>query len=114
MKVSLQTLALVLFGFTSSVQAGTWSINAWTGDASSGIVNGETQWAYHFGSTTSATVNGVSVPGFATPPVSVADKFELTGSQFVLTQDFNNLTNLGGSSSAVLGGSFFMAASRRG
>ncbi|MEQ1751033.1 MAG: Ig-like domain-containing protein, partial [Prosthecobacter sp.] len=107
MKVSLQILALVLFGFSSTVQASTWSTTPWTGDASTGIVNGETQWAYHFGSTTSATVNGVSVPGFAAPPVSAANQFDLTGSQFVLTADNNNLTSLGGSSSAILGSSFF-------
>lgn len=88
--------------------AGTWTVQPWTGDASTGIVNGETQWAYHFGSATAATVNGVSVPGFAgPPPVNVANQFDLTGSQFVLAFDPNNLTNLGGSSSAVLGSSFF-------
>lgn len=98
---------LCLLGLISTSLAGTWTVEPWTGDADTGIVNGETQWAYHFGSTTSATVNGVSVPGFATLPVSVAGQLELTGAQFVLTFDPNNLTSLGGSSSAVLGSSFF-------
>jgi hypothetical protein len=48
-------LLLCLLGFFSTVKAGTWTVQPWTGDASTGIVNGETQWAYHFGSATSAT-----------------------------------------------------------
>lgn len=98
---------LCLLGLISTSMAGTWTVEPWTGDASTGIVNGETQWAYHFGSAASATVNGVSVPGFENPPVSVAGQLELTGAQFVIPFDPNNLTNLGGSSSAVLGSSFF-------
>lgn len=100
---------LVLLGLlSSSVFAGTWTVQPWTGDASTGIVNGETQWAYHFGSATAATVNGVSVPGFAgPPPVNVANHLDLTGAQFVLTPDTNQLTNLGGTGSAILGSSFF-------
>lgn len=43
--------------------AGTFSVNTWTNDASSGIVSGQTVWAYHFGVTNVATVNGVTVPG---------------------------------------------------
>ncbi|WP_170267039.1 choice-of-anchor Q domain-containing protein [Brevifollis gellanilyticus] len=100
---------LVLSGLlATSLHAGTWTVQPWTGDASTGIINGETQWAYHFGSATAATVNGVSVPGFAgPPPVNVAGQFDLTGAQFVLNPDPNNLTSLGGTSSAIMGGSFF-------
>ncbi|MES2594002.1 MAG: choice-of-anchor Q domain-containing protein [Verrucomicrobiota bacterium] len=86
--------------------AGTWTVQPWNGDASSGIVSGETRWAYHFGSATTGTVNGVSVPGFAALPVNVANQMELTGPEFVITSDTNNLTSLGGSASAVMGGSF--------
>ena len=44
----------------------------WTGDATSGIdATSGTLWARHFGSTTAATINGVSIPGINTVPVSI-------------------------------------------
>ncbi len=91
----------------ASVPVGTWSVNAWTGDASSGIVAGQTLWAYHFGTTNIATVNGVTVPGVGTNGNPfVSGQFAISGIPFVLPNDGNNLTGLGGSGSAVMAKSF--------
>lgn len=97
--------ALVL---ASSARAGTWTFSPWTNDASTYIASGQTVWAHHFGSTATATINGVSVPGLAggASPVSAAGKFSITGMSFVSTSDTNNLTALGGSGSAVMAGDF--------
>lgn len=62
-----RALALLglLLAFVAPAHAGTFSTTAWTDDASSGIVAGQTNWAYHFGSAAAATVNGVPVTGIA-------------------------------------------------
>ena len=52
-------------------------------------------------------VDGVSVPGVAALPGSVSGKVEVSGLANVLASDTNNVTALGGTSSAVLAGSFF-------
>jgi hypothetical protein len=97
---------LVLF-LVPSALAGEFSINAWTNDASSGIGPGQTLWAYHFGSTNIAVVNGVTVPGTGTNVnPSIAGQFSMTGVSFVFENDANSLTALGGSGSAVMASSF--------
>lgn len=100
---------LLLLGLlvTPSSRAGVFSINAWTNDASSGIVPGQTVWAYHFGVTNVATVNGVTVPGVGTNGnPAVAGQFSVTGIPFVFLNDNNLLTALGGSGSAVMARNF--------
>ncbi len=79
----------------------------WTGDADSGISSGRTLWAYHFGgSTATASVNFVSVPGLIGGNPSVAGKFSVTGVNGVIPSDSNDLTALGGQGSALLGSGF--------
>ena len=87
--------------------AGTFSVNAWTNDAGRGIVPGQTLWAYHFGVTNIAVVNGVTVPGVGTNgnPV-VAGQFAVSNIPFVFLSDFNNLVAPGGNGSAVMAGNF--------
>ncbi|MBC8096476.1 MAG: right-handed parallel beta-helix repeat-containing protein, partial [Akkermansiaceae bacterium] len=88
------------------VPVGTWSVNAWTDDASSGI-GSQTLWAYHFGNNNTAVVNGVTVPGTGTDGnPSVAGRFTVAGIPTVYFDDFNSLTDLGGSGSAVMAKSF--------
>ena len=58
-------LLLVAFASATAARAGTFSTAAWTNDATSYIASGQTTWAFHFGATTAATVNGVNVPGIA-------------------------------------------------
>ncbi len=93
---SLHRAALLLaaFAFATAARAGTFSTAAWTGDASTGIASGQTVWAYHFGSTTTATVNGISVPGLPGPTASNAN-FDLTGTSQVFNNDTNNVTGPG-------------------
>lgn len=97
-------LLLAAFAFTTAARAGTFSTAAWTDDAYTGIASGRTLWAYHFGATTTATVNGVSVPGLAGPTASNAN-FDLAGMTTVAV-DTNSLTALGGTGSAVIGHDF--------
>ncbi len=105
LKNILLTLSLALL--VPAASAGTFSINAWTNDANSGIVAGQTLWAYHFGNTNTAVVNGVTVPGTGTNVnPSVAGQFSVVGVSFVFPSDANNLTALGGSGSAVMASSF--------
>lgn len=90
-----------------AMHAGVFSINTWTNDASSGIVPGQTVWAYHFGVTNVATVNGVTVPGVGTNGnPAVAGQFSVTGIPFVFLNDNNLLTALTGSGSAVMARNF--------
>lgn len=104
----LLPLISLLGWLAGSALAGTWSIKPWTNDASMGLSTTETLWAYHFGSATTATVSGVSVPGLAgPPPVSELGKVVVSGVQFVLNPDFNNLTSQSGTGSATIGSSFF-------
>lgn len=99
-------LLLCLLGFLSTVKAGTWSSAAWTGDASSGIVNGDTLWAYRFGVGADAVVNGVEVPLVPTFLPAVAGRFSTSDFRDILVGDVNNLTALGGTGSAILGKDF--------
>jgi CSLREA domain-containing protein len=92
----------------TTAQAGTFLTSPWTHDASSYIEAGKTVWAVHFGSTTTPTVQGVSVPGFFGPTASDAN-FDLTGTTDVYwTDDTNNVTGAGSAEIArrfVYGGS---------
>ncbi|GAA5149458.1 hypothetical protein GCM10023213_47190 [Prosthecobacter algae] len=97
------SLALVVLISASAVRADSWTTQAWTGDASTGIVNGETLWAYRFGDVGDATVNGVAVPVLTTPGASVANQLALSGFTDVIGfSDSNELTALGGTASARL------------
>ena len=89
----------------SSAHAGTWSYSAWTDDSTSGISPTSTQWAYHFASTQTATVNGVTVPGRFQ---GVSDgNVDVNGYPTSLYGGAdNNLTALGGTGSALIAQSF--------
>ena len=97
------SLALVVLISASAVRADTWTTQAWTGDASTGIVNGETLWAYRFGDVGDATVNGVAVPVLTTKDASIPDRVFFSGFAEVITfNDSNDLTALGGTASALM------------
>ena len=96
------------FTFTSgefTTDKGLWAITAWTNDASSGLAPG-VAWAYHFGATTTGTVNSVSVPGIAGGNPAVSNQFTFGGLGLNFLNDSNALTALGGSGSAVLAHDF--------
>ncbi len=97
-------LTLCLLALATAAQAGTWSTASWTGDATTTIASPQTQWAYHFGAATAATVNSVSVPGIATATVSNTNLSATFGS--VVATANNNISTLGGTGSGVLGSSF--------
>ncbi len=100
----LSTIAALALAATAA-RAGTWSTAAWTGDSTTYISSTQTLWAYHFGSTNPATVNGVSVPGIA-GPTSASAQFDLTGTSAVFNNFTNNLTAQGGPGSAVMAADF--------
>ena len=104
--VLMKLLSLVLPVFlAASSQVQTWSTTAWTGDATTGIASKSTAWAAHFGTGTNATVDGVTVDGYASGPVSNSN-FDLTGPTSVLNNDTNSLTALGGNGSALMAKDF--------
>ncbi len=109
----LAVIAGLLFTATAA-RAGTFSTAAWTGDSTSGLSSSNTLWAYHFGANTTATVNGVTVPGLAHTagfnPITQAGQFTLSGPNFIIPSDTNDLTALGGTGSAVIAGSFIAGA----
>ena len=84
---------------------GFWAVSAWTNDASSALAPG-VAWAYHFGATTTGTVNGVSVPGLAGGNPAVSNQFAFSGLPLNFLNDSNALTALGGPGSAVLAHDF--------
>jgi autotransporter-associated beta strand protein len=97
-------LLAALACLTASVRAGTWSFTEWTGDSTTHIAAGQTVWAYHFDSTTTATVNGVAVPGIAGGNPAVAGQFTVGNTPNTIGGDHSNeLTRAG------LGGSAEMA-----
>ena len=83
-------LLFALLAFSSTVRAGTFSTSPWTGDASTNI-GARTLWAQHYGSSATATVNGVSVTGVTGAPVSTA-QVDVSGVNSVFNNDTNNLT----------------------
>ena len=85
-----------------AARAGTFSTMAWTGDATTGIAAGQTNWAYHLGFEAVMAVNGVNVPGLAGPTVSNAH-FDLTGPT---DSRFDVENHLNDSGSATMAGSF--------
>ncbi|MFN7564391.1 MAG: hypothetical protein ACK5TH_21650 [Prosthecobacter sp.] len=56
---------LAAVAFAPLARAGVWSVSPWTNDVTSNLGSGQTAWAYRFGTNTTATVDGVSVPGLA-------------------------------------------------
>jgi hypothetical protein len=103
MKTFFTFLGVLLLASTAN--AGTFSRAAWTDDASTGIVSGQTVWASHFGVATTTTVNGVSVTGVAGPTASNAN-FDLAGTTNVFNGDSSNLTALTGTGSADIAHDF--------
>ena len=102
----LLALAVCTFlGTSLAANAGTWSSTPWAGDSTSNIHSGQTQWAYHFGSAATATVNGFSVPGLGTQASFSTAQFDLAVTS-IYQGASNNLTALGGSGSAVMAGGF--------
>jgi predicted outer membrane repeat protein len=91
----MKALAPLLFAslLSTGLRAGSFSTGPWTDDASSGIVSG-TSWAYHFGSATPATVNGVTVGGIAGSTAGNAH-FDLTGPDSVFNDDVNLIVSGG-------------------
>ena len=79
----------------------------WTNDTTSGIDGTRgTLWARHFGSTTTATINGFTVPGIGTTTVS-SPEFDLAGTNLnYLPVDVNNLSSLAGQGSAEMASHF--------
>lgn len=100
---------LVLWGLyllaATDAHAGTFSTAPWTDDTTTGIVSGSTQWAHHFGSTSTATVDGVSVIGLPGPTASNAN-FSLVGTNLVFNGDPNDLSALTGTGSAIIANDF--------
>lgn len=100
---SCAIMLLVWASCLASTMAGTWSHAPWTEDSSTGLSPSLTIAAYRFGSATTATVNGVTVPG---------SPFSLTSANVdvTLTSSYqgavNNLTALGGTGSALLAQDF--------
>ncbi|MBE7494575.1 MAG: hypothetical protein HS117_06495 [Verrucomicrobiaceae bacterium] len=101
-------LAFLLLALAApALRAGTFSTAAWTDDATSGIASGQTTWAYHFGSTTASTVNGVTVTGIAAAPVTTNPNFDLAApTPAVFNNDMNTLTSLTGTGSADIARDF--------
>ncbi len=98
-------LGVVLLALTGVAQAGTWSHTAWTGDSTSNISSARTAWAQHYGSTSAATVNGVTVTGVSGPTISTS-QVDVTGPNNFFTGDTNSLTSLGGTGSGLIGATF--------
>jgi|GEM_PF-871442 len=97
--------ALLVDDFSIELTPPEFSTTAWTGDASSGIDSANTYWAYHFGSTALATINGVDVPGINAVTATVPGRFTLDALTNAVA-DTNNLTSLGGNGSALIAGSY--------
>ncbi|MEO5914471.1 MAG: choice-of-anchor D domain-containing protein [Luteolibacter sp.] len=82
-----------------------FSVNAWKGNLSSGIVE-DSLWAVHFGSATNTTIAGKAVTGVAGANPSVAGNFSISGVPFVYNNDNNALTALGSNGSAIIAHDF--------
>lgn len=89
--------------------AAAWTVAPWDDDASTGIVPGNTLWAYQFNSPTPAIVNGVSIPSLGGVAPAVPGKFSVQGFTAILPGDQNVLT-AGGGGSAILGANFLYGA----
>jgi hypothetical protein len=77
--------------------SGRWSVDAWTGDADSGVDSSFVYThAYNFGSSGGAVINGVPFTGVAGANPRVPDKFSTVQFGNVFNGDVNNIT--GGSS----------------
>ena len=98
-------IALIPLLLTGALRAGSFSVSPWTNDASTGIVEGQTAWAYRFGDPQAFVLNGVTVMGVA-GPTETNQNFELTGTASVFPDDTNSLTNLGGTGSSELARNF--------
>lgn len=88
-----------------------WHASPWRGDADTGLSPEKTRWAYHFNSTTTASVNGVAVPGLPGATSAVAGKFSLSGNVYTFNDFSNRLTDQGGSGSAIIARSFVFGGS---
>ena len=97
---------LLVDDFKIAPTSGRWTVEAWSGDADSGV---DSQYlythAYNFGSSANATINGVTFIGVTGGNPSVSGKFTTDFLLNVFHGDVNNIT-LGGEASAVLATDF--------
>jgi hypothetical protein len=97
---------LLVDDFKIAPTSGKWTVDAWTGDADSGV---DSQYlythAYNFGSSANTTINGVTFTGLTGGNPSVSGKFTTDFLPNVFNPDANNLTP-NGDGSAVLAASF--------
>ena len=97
---------LLVDDFKIAPTSGKWTVDAWTGDADSGV---DSQYlythAYNFGSSANTTINGVTFTGLTGGNPSVSGKFTTDFLPNVFNPDANNLTP-NGDGSAVLATSF--------
>ena len=103
----MKSVALIALSLAIAVQgvlAQGFSKQPWTGDSSVTESSSSVVWAYNFGSSTSASINGVTFTGILGSNPSVSGKFSLTASNQT-TGDSNSLTSLGGGS-AIMASTF--------
>ena len=98
---------LLVDAFSIAPSNGKWSVQAWTGDADSGV---DAQYlythAYSFGNSADAIINGVVFKGVAGASPAVAKKFSTTYLGNVFNNDDNNITVNTGTGSATLARDF--------
>jgi hypothetical protein len=100
---------VLLDNFSIAPRNSGWSYAAWNDDASSGVVaGGNYTHTYHFGSSSNATLNGITFTGVAGPNPSNS-LFSTTGLP-AFTNDVNHLTT-GTGGSAVLAHDFVYGGS---
>ncbi len=97
-------LALTFAALLQPLAAEFYSL-PWTGDDDAGVTAENIVWAYNFGTSASATINGVTFTGVDGPTPSVEGRFVVTMVNHVQSADTNNLTS-GGGGSAVLAKDF--------
>jgi hypothetical protein len=97
---------LLVDDFQIAPTSGKWTVDAWNGDADSGV---DSQYlythAYNFGSSAYTTINRVTFTGLTGGNPSVSGKFTTDFLQLVYHGDANNITG-GGEGSAALASDF--------
>lgn len=86
-----------------------WTVSPWGDDASTGLNQSSTLWAYHFNSAAPATVNSVAVPGLTGIAPTVPGRFSVQGFVAPFPGDQNVLTS-GTGGSAILAADFIYGA----
>jgi hypothetical protein len=91
------------------VPPSSWTVSSWVDDTSTGLDPSSTLWAYHFNSSTPATVNAVAVPGLTGILPAVPGQFSVQGFVASFPGDQNVLTS-GAGGSAILASNFLYGA----